>query len=95
MSEFEIAQHVLNTLRQAESAEPQAAVPLLKKLIRLVNGDGTEQPFEVEEARSTAFMAICEYAKALHRGQPAEELWPEAIHATKKWQSLAGSPALA
>ena len=32
-------------------------------------------PLEVEEARSSAFMAICEVGKALHRGQPAEKLW--------------------
>jgi hypothetical protein len=87
MSELEIVERVLHTLQQAESAEPQAALPMLKKLICLVNGHG-ELPFEVEEARSSAFMAICEYAKALHRGLPADGLWPNALTAAEKWRAL-------
>ena len=38
-------------------------------------------PLEVEEARSSAFLAICEIGKALHRGQPADRLWASAISA--------------
>jgi hypothetical protein len=87
MSELEIVERVLHTLQQAESAEPQAALPMLKKLICLVNGHG-ELAFEVEEARSSAFMAICEYAKALHRGQPADRLWPTALVAAERWRAL-------
>ena len=48
-----------------------------------------EQPLEVEEARSGAFVAICEIGKALHRGQPADHLWAPAIDATERWMSLA------
>jgi hypothetical protein len=65
-------------------------LPLLNGLIGLVQGGG-EQPLEVEEARSSAFLAICEVGKALHRGQPAERLWESAIAAAEKWKSLAGS----
>ena len=46
-------------------------------------------PLEVEEARASAFMAICELGKALHRGQPADGLWAPAISATERWKSLA------
>jgi hypothetical protein len=42
----------------------------------------------VEEARSSAFMAICEIGKALHRGEPADRLWPSAISAAERWMSL-------
>jgi hypothetical protein len=34
-------------------------------------------------------MAICEVGKALHRGQPADQLWATAIGATERWMSLA------
>ncbi len=61
---------------------------MLNELVGLVQG-GAEAPLEVEEARSAAFMAICEIGKALHRGQPADRLWASAIAATEKWMSLA------
>ena len=60
---------------------------LLNGLVGLVAAHG-EAPLEVEEARSSAFMAICEIGKALHRGQPAGALWEPAIGATQRWQSL-------
>jgi hypothetical protein len=44
---------------------------------------------EVEEARSSAFLALCEVGKALHRGQPADHLWASAISATERWMALA------
>jgi hypothetical protein len=53
----------------------------------LVQGSG-EAPLEVEEARSSAFLAICEVGKALHRGQPTDRLWASAIAAAERWQSL-------
>ena len=67
----------------------QAALPILNGLVGLVQGGG-EAPLEVEEARSAAFMAICEVGKALHRGQPADALWGQAISAAQHWKSLAG-----
>jgi len=45
---------------------------------------------ELEEARSGAFLAICEIGKSLHRGQPADHLWGTAIQATEQWIALAG-----
>ncbi len=63
--------------------------PILNGLVGLVQGEG-DQPLEVEEARSTAFLAICEVGKALHRGQPADSLWASAIAATERWKSLGG-----
>lgn len=88
MSESEIAERVLSTLHQTASAEPEVALPILKGLVGLVNGDGRPHPLEVEEARFSAFMAICEYAKALHRGQPADALRPVAVSAAEKWRAL-------
>jgi hypothetical protein len=64
-------------------------LPILNGLVGLVQGSG-EAPLEVEEARSSAFMAICEVGKALHRGQPAEKLFVSAVAAAEKWKSLAG-----
>ena len=61
---------------------------MLNALVALVQGHG-EQPLEVDEARSGAFMAICEVGKALHRGQPAEGLWASAISAAERWKALA------
>lgn len=88
MSDAENAAKVLEALKAAEAATPQAALPMLNSLIGLVQAHG-EQELEVEEARSSAFMAICEIGKALHRGQPADGLWPSAISATERWKSLA------
>jgi hypothetical protein len=90
MTDSEKAAEVIKALKAAEHEPPQAALPILNGLIGLVQGGG-EQPLEIEEARSSAFLAICEVGKALHRGQPAERLWASAIGATEKWMSLAGS----
>jgi hypothetical protein len=88
MTDAEKAAKVLDSLRAAEREPPQTALPMLNGLVGLVQGSG-EAPLEVEEARSGAFMAICEIGKALHRGQPADKLWASAISATEKWKSLA------
>ena len=88
MTDAEKAAKALETLKTAERAPAQAALPMLNGLIGLVQAEG-EQPLEVEEARSGAFMAICEVGKALHRGQPADRLWALAISAAERWASLA------
>jgi hypothetical protein len=89
MTDSEKAATVLETLKTAEREPAQSALPILNGLVGLVQGSG-EAPLEVEEARSAAFMAICEVGKALHRGQPAEGLWGQAISAAERWRSLAG-----
>ena len=89
MSEHESAQQVLVALKQAAQAPAQQALPLLNGLIPLVQRGG-EAPLEVEEARSAAFLAICEVGKALHRGQPVESLYASAIAATERWIALVG-----
>ena len=88
MTDAEKAARVLDSLRGAEPKPPQVALKILNELVGLVQGSG-EAPLEVEEARSGAFMAICEIGKALHRGQPADKLWASAISATETWKSLA------
>jgi hypothetical protein len=88
MTDSEKAAKVIEALKAAEHQPAQMALPILNGLVGLVQGDG-EQPLEVEEARSSAFMAICEIGKALHRGQPADRLWASAIEATQRWMSLA------
>jgi hypothetical protein len=87
MNDFEKAAKVFEALQAAERETAEMALPILNGLVGLVQGSG-EQPLEVEEARSGAFMAICEVGKALHRGQPADQLWAAAIGATKRWMSL-------
>jgi hypothetical protein len=87
MNESEKAAKVLEALRAAEREPAPVALPMLNGLIGLVQGN-SEQPLEVEEARSSAFLAICEVGKALHRGQPADQLWASAIGATERWMSL-------
>ena len=87
MTDQEKAATVIEALKAAERESPQTALPMLNALVGLVQGD-PDQPLEVEEARSSAFMAICEIGKALHRGQPADALWGPAIGATQRWQSL-------
>src|SRR5690349_2119942 len=82
----EKAATVLDTLKAAEHAPPQAALPMLNGLIGLVQSGG-DASLEVEEARASAFMAICEIGKALHRGQPADGLWVAAIDATERWKT--------
>jgi hypothetical protein len=59
---------------------------MLNGLIGLVQS-GSDASLEVEEARASAFMAICEVGKALHRGQPADGLWEKAIDATERWKA--------
>jgi hypothetical protein len=87
MADSEKAAKVVEALKAAEREPPQTALPMLNGLIGLVQGEA-DQPLEIEEARSSAFMAICEIGKALHRGQPADALWAPAIGATERWQSL-------
>jgi len=88
MTDAEKAAKVIEALKAAEREPPQIALPILNGLVGLVQADG-EQPLEVEEARSSAFLAICEVGKALHRGQPADRLWASAIDAAQTWMSLA------
>jgi hypothetical protein len=88
MTDSEKAAKVLGALKAAEPKPPQVALKILNDLVGLVQAHA-EQPLEIEEARSSAFMAICEIGKALHRGQPADRLWASAIEATEKWKSLA------
>jgi hypothetical protein len=89
MTDSEKAAKVIEALQAAEREPAPMALPILNSLVGLVQGNG-EAPLEVEEARSSAFMAICEVGKALHRGQPADNLWASAIDATERWKSLAG-----
>jgi len=88
MTDSEKASQAIAALQAAEREPADVALPILNGLVGLVQADG-EQPLELEEARSSAFMAICEIGKALHRGEPAEHLWAPAIEATQKWKSLA------
>ena len=89
MADSEKAAKVIEALKAAEREPPQTALPMLNGLIGLVQGEA-DQPLEIEEARSSAFLAICEVGKALHRGQPADRLWASAIAAAERWKSLAG-----
>lgn len=86
MTDSETAAKVLDTLKAAEHAPPQAALPMLNGLVGLVQASGAAS-LEVEEARASAFMAICEIGKALHRGQPTGGLWNAAIAATERWKA--------
>jgi hypothetical protein len=86
MTDSATTTQVLDTLRAAEHAPPQAALPMLNGLIGLVQSGG-EASLEVEEARASAFMAICEIGKALHRGRPTDGLWEIAIDATERWKA--------
>jgi hypothetical protein len=88
MYDSEKARKVIEALKAAEREKAEIALPMLNGLVALVQGD-SEQPLEVEEARSGAFLAICEVGKALHRGQPTDGLWASAIDATERWMSLA------
>ena len=87
MSDSEIAGKVIEALRLAEQEPAQRALPILNGLVGLAKA-GHEQELQVEEARSGAFMAICEVGKALHRGQSTDGLWAAAIHATERWMAL-------
>jgi hypothetical protein len=88
MNDSEKAAKVIEALKAAEREKAEVALPMLNGLVGLVQGDG-EQRLEIEEARSGAFLAICEIGKALHRGQPTDGLWASAIDATERWMSLA------
>ncbi|QWG15886.1 hypothetical protein KMZ29_21260 [Bradyrhizobium sediminis] len=88
MTDSEKAAKVIEALKAAEGEPAQIALPILNGLVGLVQGGG-EAPLEFEEARSGAFLAICEIGKALHRGQPADQLWAPAIAAAERWQALA------
>ncbi|WP_257165927.1 hypothetical protein [Bradyrhizobium sp. SRS-191] len=89
MTEQEKAEQVVTALRSARAAAPDAALQMLNGLMGLVRSPSDEQPLETEEARSSAFMSICEVGKALHRGQPTEALWPAAVSASERWLRLA------
>ena len=88
MTDSEKAATVIEALKAAQCEPAETALPMLNGLVGLVQGGG-EQPLEIEEARSSAFLAICEVGKALHRGQPAETLWTSAIEAAQRWRTLA------
>jgi hypothetical protein len=88
MTESEKAQQVMTALKSAEAAAPDVALQTLNGLMGLVRSPAAEQPIEVEEARSSAFLSICEVGKALHRGQPTEMLWPAAVSAAERWLAL-------
>jgi len=88
MTDAEKAATVLEALQAAERQPAEVALPMLNSLVGLAQAHG-EQPLEVEEARSSAFMAVCEIGKALHRRQPVDRLWAQAIDATERWKSLA------
>ncbi len=89
MSDSEKAARVIEALKSAEREPAQIALPILNELVELMRGE-LEQRFEVDEARADTFLAICEVAKALHRGKPADHLWPSAIDAAERWMSFAG-----
>lgn len=88
MTESEKAIQVYRALKSAEFAAPEAALPILNGLMGLVRSEGGDELLEVDEARSSAFLSICEVGKALHRGQPVASLWPTAIAATERWMAL-------
>jgi hypothetical protein len=88
MTDSMTAEKVFEALKLAEREPAPEALAILNGLVGLVRGDH-EQRLEVEEARSSAFLALCEVGKALHRGQPADHLWASAISATERWMALA------
>lgn len=89
MTEAEKAQQVVAALRSAAASPPAEALQTLNGLMGLVRSPSAAAPLEVEDARSSAFMSICEVGKALHRGQPTEALWPAAQSACERWLALA------
>ena len=88
MTDAEKAAKVIEALKAARREPSQTALSMLNGLVGFVQGD-PDQPLEVEEARSGAFLAICEIGKALYRGQPTDGLWAPAIDAAERWMSLA------
>jgi hypothetical protein len=89
MNDLDRATEVLQALMLAKRAPPQQALSILNGPFGLLRADH-DQPMELEEARSGAFLAICEIGKSLHRGQPADHLWETAIRTTERWIALAG-----
>jgi hypothetical protein len=87
MSERETAQQVLDALKLSAEKSAQEALADLNGLIPLVQGGG-EHTIEVDDARASAFLAICEVGKALHHGQPVDGLWAVAISAAERWVAL-------
>lgn len=87
MSDSETAQKAFDALQLAQQEPAQKALPILNGLVGLVQGNG-KQPLEVEDARASAFLAICEVGKALHRGQPTDSQYARAISATERWLAL-------
>jgi hypothetical protein len=85
---LENAAKIMEALKAAEREPAQRALQMLNELAGLVQSDG-DQRLEIEEARSSTFLAICEIGKALHRGQPADQLWAAATEATERWMALA------
>ena len=90
MTEAEKASQVFQALKSAEHSAPEAALPILNGLMGLVRSESGDQRIEVDEARASAFLSICEVGKALHRRQPVGELWLTAIAATERWMALVG-----
>jgi hypothetical protein len=88
VTESDKARQVLATLTSAEAAAPEAALQMLNRLIGLARSESSDQPLEIDEARSRAFLSICEVGKALHRGQPTDPLWTAAVTATEHWLKL-------
>ena len=88
MEDSQKAATIIGTLRAVEHEPAQIALTSLNGLVGLAQG-ASESCLEVEEARANTFMAICEVAKALHRGMPAGRLWLSAIEAAERWRSLA------
>ena len=86
MTDSEKAVAIVEALKAAEHEPAAVALPILNGLVGLVQAHA-EAPLEVEEARSSAFMAICEIGKALHRGQPTDGLWSAAINAAERWRT--------
>jgi hypothetical protein len=88
MNERETAQQVLEAIRLSAEKPAQEALADLNGLIPLVQGGG-EHTIEVDDARASAFLAICEVGKALHRGRPVDALYATAIAAAERWVTVA------
>jgi hypothetical protein len=89
VTEADKARQTLATLTSARSTAAPEALQMLNGLIGLVQSGGSDESIEVDEARSAAFLAICEVGKALHRGQPVGPLWEKAVAATERWTAIA------
>jgi hypothetical protein len=87
MNERDAAQQVLAALKLAAEKPAPEALADLNGLVPLVQGHG-EASLEVDEARASAFLAICEVGKALHRGQPADDLYAAAVGTAERWMAL-------